>query len=220
MLRDISLKDISDGNKYTKNDLVRLGCNNCNGCSFCCEDMSDTIMVDPLDVYRLCKHFNRSFESFIDNELELRVVDGLILPGIKMNESNNSCSFLIDGRCSIHSIRPSFCRLFPLGRIYEDNGFSYFLQKDQCRVKNRSKVRISTWIGEDNMIAYEDFCNRWHSVIVYMRERAAVASSTEELQAISMELLSRFFTKGYVAKDDNMFYKEFAIRVRSLNISS
>ena len=36
----------------------------------------------------------------------------------------NAQKFLNEqGRCSIHDSRPGFCRLFPLGRFYENGGF-------------------------------------------------------------------------------------------------
>ena len=46
-----------------------------------------------------------------------------------MNNEKEACYFLNEeGRCSIHSFRPGICRLFPLGRFYEEEGFRYFLQ--------------------------------------------------------------------------------------------
>ena len=65
----------------------------------------------------------------LNNEFELNVVDGVILPNLKMSGQNDACGFLDEnGRCSIHAVRPGICRLFPLGRYYENHDFSYFLQ--------------------------------------------------------------------------------------------
>ena len=52
MLQD--LNDISDGKIYKENDMVRVAANDCAGCHACCEGMGDTIILDPLDVHRLC----------------------------------------------------------------------------------------------------------------------------------------------------------------------
>ena len=64
------------------------------------------------------------FNSLMDRYVELGMVDGLIIPNLRLSGDGESCSFLnAEGRCSIHTFRPGICRLFPLGRIYEENGF-------------------------------------------------------------------------------------------------
>lgn len=41
---------------------------------------------------------------------------------------------------------PGICRLFPLGRIYEENGFKYFIQVHECKKQERGKVKIKKWL--------------------------------------------------------------------------
>ena len=43
-----NLEEISDGKRYGLNDMVRAACNDCAGCSSCCEDMGESIILDPL----------------------------------------------------------------------------------------------------------------------------------------------------------------------------
>ena len=50
-----NLEEISDGKVYGLHDMVRAACNDCEGCHSCCEDMGDSIILDPLDVYLLQK---------------------------------------------------------------------------------------------------------------------------------------------------------------------
>ena len=55
------------------------------------------------------------------NELELNVVDGIIMPKFKNAEIRRKMCFLReDNLCNIHTIRPGICRMFPLGRYWED----------------------------------------------------------------------------------------------------
>ena len=49
----------------------------------CCEDMVDTIILDPLDIYRLTNALHTTFEAMLGTQLELEVYDGLILPHLK-----------------------------------------------------------------------------------------------------------------------------------------
>ncbi len=205
MQREVRLEDISDGNLYCANDMVKIGCNDCMGCSDCCKDMSDTIVLDPYDVHRLTRYLNRSFESLIGESVALIVVDGLILPVLQMNNANKQCSFLNEeGRCSIHTVRPGICRLFPLGRVYQEEGFKYFLQDKECKAKNKTKVKIKKWLGEEDLAGYEDFLNTWHKFIVSQRELVASLSEPEEIKVVCMRLLTEFYIKGY-PQTENMF---------------
>ncbi len=60
-----NLEEISDGKRYGLNDMVRAACNDCAGCSSCCEDMGESIILDPLDIYELTKNLNTTFEKLI-----------------------------------------------------------------------------------------------------------------------------------------------------------
>jgi Fe-S-cluster containining protein len=94
-------------------------------------EYGDSIILDPYDVFRMMKNLETSFEGLMKEYVELSVYDGLILPHLKMDGKMGKCSFLNEeGRCSIHEFRPGFCRLFPLGRIYEDGTFHYFSSEE------------------------------------------------------------------------------------------
>ena len=134
MKRNVTLEEISDGNLYEANDMVKADCQDCKGCSDCCQGMGDTVILDPLDVHRLCAGLKKSPEELLGSVLELGITDGNILPHLAMRGEQECCVFLnTEGRCSIHDIRPGFCRLFPLGRYYTEDGFKYILQ---IHVKN------------------------------------------------------------------------------------
>ena len=129
MERHVNMAEISDGKRYKSTDMARIGCNECEGCSDCCREVGSSIVLDPWDVYMLEKNLSCGFEGLLGRHLELNVVDGVVLPNLRLLENREGCTFLDGrGRCSIHAFRPGFCRLFPLGRLYEDGTFSYFLQ--------------------------------------------------------------------------------------------
>ena len=126
MKRNVSLAEISDGRLYKANDMVKADCGGCNGCSRCCHGMGNSIILDPYDVYRMTTGMGKSMQELLAASVELNVVDGVILPNLKMQGTKEACAYLDEeGRCSIHPYRPGICRLFPLGRYYENGGFSY-----------------------------------------------------------------------------------------------
>ena len=212
MLREIDLSEVSDGKLYTGNDLVKADCQGCVGCSDCCRGMGSSILLDPWDVYQLTSFLNVTFEFLLNDILELNVVDGIILPNLKMQGEHESCSFLNEeGRCSIHSARPGFCRLFPLGRIYENEGFHYFLQIHECPKANKTKVKVKKWLGIPDLKQYEKFVLDWHN---YLKERQLIAMNPESnatvVKQLSMEILQKFYLQPYKSGD---FFHQFYARL-------
>lgn len=210
MIRNIDMNEISDGHLYHSNDLVRADCGGCKGCSDCCRGMGDTILLDPYDMDQLVKGTGFSAEEIFRKYTALSVVDGIILPHLRMTDKYDCCPFLSDdGRCKIHSFRPGFCRLFPLGRIYENGSFSYFLQTKECRKTHRSKIRIKKWLGINDLPRYETFVCCWHFLLKDLQDHITLTSDESYQKQISMYLLQSFFLTPY--PEDN-FYEAFTHR--------
>lgn len=196
---------------YDLNDLVRADCHDCKGCSSCCREMGDSILLDPYDIFQMEKA-GKSIEALLGSGvLALTVWEGMILPHLQMNEATGACSFLsTEGRCEIHDCRPGMCRLFPLGRNFADGKMNYFLLEDACENRSRSKVRISRWLGVEPADAYHGFVLEWHD---FRHEMLALLSEAEEDQAkqLNLYLLRIFFLTPYDTDAD--FYAQFAARV-------
>ena len=73
MLRECDLNEISDGKRYGLNDMAKVGCDDCKGCSACCKGMGTSIVLDPLDSMRIGEALDLSFEELLVNHLELNV---------------------------------------------------------------------------------------------------------------------------------------------------
>lgn len=211
MRREVDIKEISDGNLYGPNDMVKADCGDCKGCSACCQGMGESIVLDPYDVYRLTKGLNISFEALLDDKFELGVYDGMILPHLKMSGANEACAFLNnEGRCSVHNIRPGICRLFPLGRFYENGGFKYFLQIHECKNQNRTKVKVKKWIDISDLKQNEVFVNKWHDFVNEIQDKMMQVKDDALFKKINMFLLQQFFIERYHDED---FYKQFDERL-------
>lgn len=215
MIREVDLQEISDGKLYTANDLVKAGCNDCAGCSACCRGMGNSIVLDPLDMHRLCQGLSLPPEEVLSRALELHVVDGLILPNLKMAGAEEACAFLNEeGRCSVHPYRPGICRLFPLGRVYEEESFRYFLQTDECKKENRTKVKVKKWLDVPDVVAYERFVCMWHFFLKRMGELLA-SGNEEEQKQMNLYLLRLFFLTPYDGARD--FYGQVDARIQTVN---
>lgn len=212
MIRDVSLEEISDGTLYDGNDMVKADCGDCQGCSACCRGMGSSIVLDPLDVQRLVEHLDMSFEALLTERLELHVVDGIILPNLNMAGAGEACTFLdSNGRCSIHPFRPGICRLFPLGRFYENRSFRYFLQVHECKKENRTKVKVRKWLDTPDFKKYEQFVADWHYFLKDLQARQEMEPSDELAKQVSMYVLNTFYMTPFDPKRD--FYEQFEARM-------
>ena len=193
MIRDVDVREISDGRFYRSSDLVRIGTGGCEGCSACCHDMGDSIVLDPYDLFRFERYGELGFDSLLaGGRISLSVIDGLVLPCLCMAGPENACTFLSEqGRCSIHAFRPGFCRLFPLGRYYRGDSFSYILQIHEC-ARMRTKIRIRTWLEEPALDDLERFVIDWHRLLRDLQALASQAGETTR-HSICMKLLALFY---------------------------
>lgn len=212
MKRNVTLEEISDGNLYEANDMVKADCQDCKGCSDCCQGMGDTVILDPLDVHRLCAGLKKLPEELLGSVLELGITDGNILPHLAMRGEQERCVFLnTEGRRSIHDIRPGFCRLFPLGRYYTEDGFKYILQIHECKKKNRSKIKVKKWLDTPDLKQYEKFVLDWHNFLLDVQEVFYETEDETLVKNLNMYVLSRFYYTPY--KEDEDFYPQFYVRL-------
>lgn len=212
MKRQGTLEEISDGKLYEWNDMVKAGCHNCKGCHDCCQGMGKSVILDPLDTYRLMKNLNMAMEELLADKLELQIVDGVALPNLKMDGANENCRFLnSSGRCSIHAFRPGFCRMFPLGRYYENRSFHYILQVHECPMENKTKVKVGKWVDIPDRETNEQFVLDWHYFILDL-QRAAQAEEDSVVKNMNLYILNQFFMKPY--QMDTEFYPQFYARLK------
>lgn len=195
---------------YGINDMVKADCGDCKGCFSCCQGMGESILLDPWDIHQLKSNLHRSFEELLKKEVELNISEGMILPNLKMQGREELCGFLnAEKRCSIHSFRPGLCRLFPLGRQYQDDKLSYFLLSDACIREKRSKVKVKKWLGVPQIKDYQQILIKWHE---FRKEFAQAGINADAGIAKSRNLfvLSQMYEKDFTAAE---FYKEFEERL-------
>lgn len=222
MIRECSLEDISDGRTYGLNDMVKADTGNCEGCYQCCTGMGNSIVLDPYDVWLLKVRLQKRFQDLLDGgEIELNMVDGLILPNLRMGERDR-CSFLRPNlqtdeargtdcaktaayRCGIYEFRPGLCRLFPLGRVYEGKEFQYFLQKDACKRTGRAKVKVKKWIDTGHIEENQRFILDWHGFIRETGDKMKALKRSgrgDILNELAMYVLNEFYVADLIYAED------------------
>ena len=210
MKRMADLNEITDGKFYGLNDMVRANCGDCVGCSHCCHVVGSSIVLDPYDIFRLTTGLSCSFDELLAKHIELNMVDGIILPNLRVDEVTG-CTFLDDkGRCSIHALRPGFCRIFPLGRYYTEQSFCYILQIHECP-KNRTKIKVKDWIDTPELKRNQEFINDWHYFLEALSTKLSDGCPMDTQRQVQHYLLHLFYRTPYQAEEN--FYDQFALRL-------
>ena len=219
MEHKVNLEEISDGKLYTKNDMVKLGCDGCSGKSSCCRFAEDTITLDPYDMYLLSIGEGLSFELLYTRELiALTPVKGLLLPHLNFSKETATCPFLeTDGLCRIHGNRPGLCRLFPLARYFEEDRLYYILQIHECPNPVTPKIKIKNWLGIPNLEQYESFLTEWHNLVTMIQEKIAAATDNQNINTVTTVFLKLFYLTPYVKDTD--FYSQFYQRKKAFGAS-
>ena len=146
--------------------------------------------------------------SFDENEIILETDQGMLM----MKGKEETCAFLTEeGRCCIHDCRPGICRMFPLGRYYEEDGsFHYFLQSQECPKENKTKVKVSKWLGIPNLKKYEAFIGKWHGLLEEVRDLTEKAKDEQLTKELTVYLLNTCYLTVY--KENVDFYDQFEER--------
>lgn len=214
MERELDLAKVSDGRLYTSGDMVKIGCNDCAGCSECCRVVEDTIILDPYDIWQLERRLRVGFESLMEERIRLTVVDGIINPHLYVRPDKAGCTFLKeDGRCGIHDSRPGFCRMFPMGRIYKDGDFRYFLQIHECGYPNKTKVKLKKWLGIPELGRYEKYVKDWHFFLKRVQGTIRETENDAVIKSMNMFVLNQFYVKPYETDEAAGFYEQFYERL-------
>ena len=89
------LDEISDGKLYDIGDMVKADTGGCTGCSDCCKDVGDLVVLTPFDVNEIVNFLGVSFDELLGDKIVLRETNKISLPYLKMQDKNKYCSFLI-----------------------------------------------------------------------------------------------------------------------------
>lgn len=199
MIRQIDENLIAKERLMKSSDLAKIGCDECKGCSDCCKNRGSVILLDSVDVKLLKEGLGYSFEGLLQQGLiSLSVIDGIVLPHLPVKSDREECLFLNEeGRCSIHNIRPGICRMFPLARIYhEDGSFSYFLQEGECSKRGSVKIRIAKWLEYPNVKKYEEEVREYHQRLTLLRKKCEKLQSKDVLTNLQKKFLEEEFIKN------------------------
>lgn len=133
----------------------------CSRKGTCCH--GNNVYLNPWELARLASGLAISVKSFIANYTELSGIK-LKFNGSSVYNKTKSCNLYNEKEgCSIHDKRPLACRLFPLGRIIQNQEISYMFQgnefpclKDCEEVNLLPKLTVENYLVGQNVNSYEE----------------------------------------------------------------
>jgi len=105
----------ADAAVLAETDPLQLSCG-IGGCASNCCKSGEPIVLNPYEIARICQASNLSYEDLLDI-VDTDRADGFPLV---MLPREPACHFWTRQGCSIYQARPLACRLFPIGRVYEN----------------------------------------------------------------------------------------------------
>ncbi len=142
-------------------------CFSCVQCGKCCRDRED-ILLNSMDVFRLCKTLNMQPTQFADKYCEKYVGRYSKMPMMRVDFRNvydfdeniigTRCPFLSNRNglyfCRVHEGKPFVCYSYPLGRVVRERENVEFLFQADISCDGAKKAQseninqnVTTWMG-------------------------------------------------------------------------
>ena len=196
----------------------------CTQCGACCINRDD-ILLTPKDVFRMSKELQMTQQEFVKKYCNVYIGFNSRMPLVRLQPSgrNQHCPLLQDRRCIVHSVKPTVCALFPLGRgvCFKDSlcsevlEFSYFLQQIDCG-DDSEEFTVREWLAQFGMQPEDEFFMKWMPFMSrlseFLREAEKHCRQSVMVQLWSYCLITLFF--DYSMEED--FMPQFQQRINSM----
>lgn len=137
------------------NEKIPFRCRLCGGC---CRYVKDSIMLEPIDAYRLARYLrdrgepvsgtvdvlaNYAHASWLEDRFPIFLLNTV--------GTMDVCVFLKEGRCSVYEARPHVCRVYPFSVAPGERGrdFHYFLCTEKDHHFADGLVTVKNWLSEN-----------------------------------------------------------------------
>lgn len=156
-LRSIQIAG-SDAKVLSESDFLQLSCG-IFGCTSNCCTKSAPIILNPYEIAVVCRESRLSYEDFLDI-VETDRAKGFPLV---MLPRDPACHFWTGRGCRIYKARPLACRLFPLGRVFNEGQSHIVLpQLNVCSGLAASPaITVAEYLREQDTSVFMQMADRW-----------------------------------------------------------
>ena len=190
----------------TMKSKVSLGCNRCDKC---CVYRGD-IKLTGVNIYQISKHLNMTPKEFIEKYTE-RLEDSFPEIVFKTKGEKRECILYDDDfkGCSINSIKPLQCIMFPL--VPENLKRNYFTSNNQCPYVPPKKITVKKWLDGNNRLYSKNKKNylKWISYMEWISYREDKLTKEEK------EKIYFYLFENYDIKKNNL-NKQFDLNLKEV----
>jgi Fe-S-cluster containining protein len=183
----------------------------CDRSGQCCKNRSASpIILSPYDVFRIqkglginSKEFSAYFAEKVlgaDSKLPM-----MILGSPQTNGNYDQCVFLDSGSCEIYENRPLVCRMYPVGRMVDQELNSYFfLTKTggNCGLGKGREFTLEEWLEKADVEPYFKWNDKFHSLYMDINYEKYLALDLKYKTAFG-EILYDFDLSEKIFPDDS-----------------
>ena len=145
----------------------------CQKCAKCCRELEDSLMLEPLDVFRLTQYMMKTdtgiegAEDVLGRYAHPNTLNGYPIFQVNTIGADHTCVFLKEGRCSVYDARPMVCRMYPFGVAPGERGkaFNYYLSTERGHHFGNGSVRVKDWFSDNLSRDAKDFYKEEYKVL-------------------------------------------------------
>lgn len=140
--------EIKNTKQVELSDRIRF---RCMRCADCCQHVEATIMIEIKDAFYLAKHLGITVADFYDKYAQMFMLEDTGFPvfALKTVGNDKSCIFLKGKRCSVQTVKPRTCKLYPFLVFPDENGdFVYNYSTERRHHPKGSLIRVKDWMRD------------------------------------------------------------------------
>ncbi|MFH1276231.1 MAG: YkgJ family cysteine cluster protein [Candidatus Woesearchaeota archaeon] len=160
----------------------------CTKCGQCCD--KTMIALYPFDIRIICDHLNISTTQFHEKYSAFTIDNENIVRCFLRNRPR--CPFKdVNNKCSIYDFRPVRCRLYPIGRFFQEDQTHYLVANDPSPGFNSNKKQsIAEWLEEQGVTKYDPLTERWNHFLIKLKNHPQI--NEEDFQMKFKEIFYNF----------------------------
>lgn len=197
-----SIMNNFDSMKIGLDDTFHFGCKQCGKCCIHRED----ILLNAKDLYNLSKALNLSPKQVVQQYCETYIGPDSRIPLVRLmpRGSVRRCPFLVNRKCSVHSLKPTVCAMFPIGRCIRLNrktgpkhlqklNIEYIHNNTSCG-NNAEKHTVREWLSMFGIPIEDESFYTWHQTLLDVSDFVRKAE-----EKLSVETIEQIWGFIYVA---------------------
>ena len=192
----------------------------CSFCGTCCKNVRDSIVLEPLDAFRIVREYIKNGFSGIGDDILDQICDlkelsrGFDVFVLKTVNDSGVCCMLGDNRCSIYPARPRACRLYPFtADPSADGSIKWYLCTEQAHHFGKGSVTAREWQRRNLSAEDQEYLREECRVLPELGRLMRNISEADLQEAEEQTLVFRYLAYDYSQpflpqyKDNMLFLK-------------